>query len=115
MLLLGTGLIRTQRSLWVASNMAYSMIIPSSGVRTEGRRLAVSWPCISVPVGEVLAESQMDDCVSLPACASWRFMDALCFCLCEGTLPLTALGHQQAFPRIAEKCFIFPRGCYINK
>lgn len=87
------------------------MVISSSAIRTGGRWLAVTWLCISVPVGEVLAESQMDDCASLLACASWRFMDALSFCLCEGTLPPTALGHQQAIPRIAEKCFVFPRGC----
>lgn len=87
----------------------------SSSVRAEGKWLAVTWPCISAPVGEAVAESQRANFVSLPACAFWGVRETLSLCICEGTLPPTALGHQQAVTRIAEKCFVFPRGCYLNK
>lgn len=43
-------------------------LISSSGVRADGRWLAVTWPCISAPVGEAAAESQRANFVSLPAC-----------------------------------------------
>lgn len=68
LLLLGTRLIHTQWSLWVASSMGYSMIISSSSIRTEGRWLAslyqwekfwlkVRWmivhPCLLVHLGDL--------------------------------------------------------------
>lgn len=89
---------------------------PNFFLRCESyRRLAVTWPCISAPVAEAVAESQGANFVSLPARGFWWLWDALSLCLREGTLPPTALGHQQAVTRIAEKCFVFPRGCYLNK
>lgn len=75
----------------------------------------MAWPCISAPVAEAVAGSQGANFVSLPARGFWRLRDALSLCLHEGTLPPMALGHQQAVTRIAEKCFVFPRGCYLNK